>query len=230
MNAVAPLKHLQSKMSLSFHAPKNLERHSQYNATIAFSMLETIKHLGLSVAEGNDLAHNLLSGKMSMNEPTCDAWIASFNTKMEEITGRKARMIENRPKPGRLQGFCYRNAVLEWQETGNEVEIGLEALCIGDAMVVVPHAYNYDRVKNIHYDTAMSKRSDANRRVYPKLTGKKALDMLVSDGSFSTEVDFNILWGGYIFVAYKNKSFRVKTYGCNVDRNRRYILEASETL
>jgi hypothetical protein len=216
--------------SLSFHTPKNVQRNSQYNATIAFSLLETIKHLGLSVADGNELAHSLLKGKSSMDEATCDAWIASFNSKMEVITGRKARMIENRPKPGRNQGFCYRNAVLEHEETGNEVVIGLEALCIGDAMIVVPHAYNYDKKKNIHYDTALTKRGDANRRVYPKLEGKEALDMLVSNEAFSTSVDFNLLWGGYIFVGYKKQSFRIKTWGCNVDRNRSYILEASETI
>jgi hypothetical protein len=216
--------------SLSFHTPKNLERNNQYIATVGFTILETIKHLGLSVAEGNELAHNLLKGNTSMDEATCDVWIASFNTKMEEITGRKARMIENRSKPGRLQGFCHRNAVLEWQETGNDVVIGYEAMCIGDAIVVVPHAYNYDRVKNIHYDTAISKRGDANRRVYPQLEGKEALAVLVSNNTFSTEVDFNLVWGGYMFVAYKKQSFRVKTRGCNVDRNRTYTLEASETM
>ena len=215
--------------SINFFKPT--PKDADYKGTIAFSLLETVKHLSLPVSESNELIRMLLTGKMSKDDAYCDAWIASFNTNMEEITGQKSRMIECRPKPGRIQGLCYRNSVLEYQETGNKVVIGYEALCIGDAIVVVPHAFNYDKQKNIHYDTACNyKRPDANRRVYPKIEGKEALDTLLRNGEFSTYVDFSLLWGGYIFLKFKNKSFRLRTFGCNLDKNKTYALEASETM
>jgi len=173
------------------------------------------------------LTRMLLTGiDTNTTEEQFRAFMKSIDKQMlgEAICGSKA--IQNRPKPGRLSGFCYRASHEEYLATGNPMVIGWEGVVVGDSyMTIMPHAFNFDKKTKTYYDTASNyHKLDSRRAVWPLVSGNSALARI------QASEDFSETYGGFVFVLWKGVSYTIRTYGLTGSGTRRNTLKCQIVL
>lgn len=187
--------------------------------TTARSMMDIAKHLAAhSDYKSNDIFRNLIAAKDRLT----DEFIAAVCGKMcKVLNDDKPKNLVNRPKTHRHQGNCYKNALDEFRETGNEACICLEAVFYTSGIaVIVPHAINYNKAKNEYYDTQSDSQSHkGNRMCWVCVRGEELMKWYEGwEADWRSVPAFSNTLGGYQVLWVEDKLITIKSLGIDCPR------------